>query len=136
MKPYTLTVRVVLKDKRGRYLLMQRTRKWGLQPGVWEFPGGKLDPGETFAEALVRETREETGFDVELLDVLGAAQWEKPDRRVAYLILSARVTGGRFQISEEHDDAAWVEPGEMERYDIAPQLRDFAREVLVSQKKF
>ena len=125
MKPYRLTVRVVLKDEKGRYLLMRRAKGSAMQPELWEFPGGKIDPGETFEEALIRETKEETGFDIDVLDVLGTAQWEKKDCRIAYLILSGRITGGEFAVSSEHDDGGWFTPKKVRGLTVAPQFQGF-----------
>ncbi len=61
MKPVLLVVAAALVDKRGRILLAQRPAGKPMA-GLWEFPGGKLEPGETPEAALVRELREELGI--------------------------------------------------------------------------
>ncbi len=53
----------VIRDARGRILLTKRPEHLH-QGGLWEFPGGKLDPGETIGQALVREIREELGLQL------------------------------------------------------------------------
>ncbi|HJY99567.1 MAG TPA: NUDIX domain-containing protein, partial [Streptosporangiaceae bacterium] len=65
-------VGAVITDSRGRLLLIRRGHEPGA--GLWSLPGGRIEPGETDAEALVREMREETGLEVEPGPLLGAVQ--------------------------------------------------------------
>lgn len=58
----------VLKDEEGRYLLIRRGAKLRRAPGVWCFVGGEVEAGETFAQAVEREVREEVGLRVRSLD--------------------------------------------------------------------
>jgi 8-oxo-dGTP diphosphatase len=74
-------VAAVLRDKRGRVLLAQRGEGRHLA-GLWEFPGGKVDPGETPAAALIRELREELGIELRRSRPLMAVQHRYPSRRV------------------------------------------------------
>ncbi len=65
---------VVIKQD-GKYLLIQENRpNNSLVHGLWNFPAGKLDEGETLEEAAVREAKEEAGYDVELVRKLGVFQ--------------------------------------------------------------
>lgn len=78
-RPREIVLGVVLRD--GRFLLQPRRGDAGLA-GVWELPGGKVEPGEPHAAALVREVDEETGLSVEVGDLLLAHCHVYPDRRV------------------------------------------------------
>jgi 8-oxo-dGTP diphosphatase len=98
----------------------------GANAGEWEFPGGKIEPGESFDEGLLREVLEETGLVISLQNVAGCAESEMPDRNVAYLILEGRVKGGELQLSGEHDAFQWVPIAELPRTDMAEQFRKFA----------
>jgi 8-oxo-dGTP diphosphatase len=129
-KPFRLVLRAVLRDHEGKILLMRRSARSLSQPGSWELPGGKPDAGEDIDTALRREMKEETGFDVELLDVIGHSQWETESARLAYLIFSVRAAAGRFQLSDEHDASAWVEDSKVLSYDISPQLKTFFKDSL------
>ncbi|WP_265522356.1 (deoxy)nucleoside triphosphate pyrophosphohydrolase [Oerskovia flava] len=96
-----------------RLLAARRTRPAELA-GRWEFPGGKVDPGETPVEALHREIAEELGVQVELgEEIVGpeAGGWVITDRHVMRLWF-ARVTGGEPAPLVEHDELAWLGPGE------------------------
>ena len=83
--------------------------------GMWEFPGGKVDPGETPVEALHRELSEELGIEVELgAEVVGPDDggWIITDRHVMRLWL-ARVTAGEPEPLVEHDELRWLRRGEL-----------------------
>ncbi|WP_454042154.1 (deoxy)nucleoside triphosphate pyrophosphohydrolase [Cellulosimicrobium sp. Marseille-Q8652] len=102
-----------------RLLLAARRSRPPHLAGRWEFPGGKVDPGETPEEALHRELREELGVDVELGDeVVGPEHgtWVITDRHVMRLWF-ARVVDGDPQPLVEHDELAWLEPGEWHTVD-------------------
>jgi 8-oxo-dGTP diphosphatase len=97
-----------------RQLLAARRSRPAHLAGRWEFPGGKVDPGETPEEALHRELREELGVRVELGDeVVGPEHgtWVITDRHVMRLWF-ARIVDGEPEPLVEHDDLAWLEPGE------------------------
>ena len=93
--------------------------------GKWDLPGGKPDAGESFDVALLREVAEETGLTVSLDRVIGAAESELPDRKVAYLVLEGRLVSGRVRLSEEHDEFAWVLRPDLGEMDVCDQFRDF-----------
>ena len=107
-KPFSLTMKAVNVDEQGRTLLIRRSKANKNFTGKWEWPGGKVDPGEDFAAAAIREAKEETGLDVELTAVAGVAQFEMPKAFVAMLCMEARVIGGEMQLSHEHNAFQWV----------------------------
>jgi 8-oxo-dGTP diphosphatase len=125
-KPYALSVRAVVRDRKGRCLLLRRSPSSRTNPGKWEFPGGKPDPGEGLQEALLREVWEETGLRLSLGRVAGAAESATEQLRIAHLILEARRASGRVRLSHEHMEFAWVPPAELARMDLVPQFRAFA----------
>ena len=125
-KPYAFSVKVVIRDRRGRWLLLRRSLSSRGNPGKWDFPGGKADPGEGFEETLLREVREETGLAISLRGVAGAAESESPTKRIAYLFMEARHKAGRVRLSSEHSEFAWVPSASVPRLDMAPQFRAFA----------
>lgn len=125
-KPYKLSMKVIVRDHHGRCLLLRRSQKSKNNKGKWDFPGGKVDPGEDFDEALLREVAEETGLNASLQGVAGSAESDLPDRKVAYLIMEAVVTSGQVTLSSEHDDFIWVEREKMAEMDVCPQFQTFA----------
>ena len=98
---------------RPRLLLAARRRNPERLAGRWEFPGGKVDPGETPVEALHRELREELGITVELgTELVGPddGAWRLSERYTMRLWL-ARVASGEAAPLVEHDELRWLEPG-------------------------
>jgi 8-oxo-dGTP diphosphatase len=106
----------------GRYLACRR-RPERSAGGRWEFPGGKVEPGESPAEALVREIREELGVDVEPGAELCTDETAVGDRVIRLVCLRATLTGPRPTASTDHDLLAWIAPAELAALDwAAPDL--------------
>ena len=80
-KPILLVAAIALVDADGRVLIAQRPKGKHLE-GLWEFPGGKLEPGESVFDALVREFREELNLQVDSADALFSCEHVYPDRQV------------------------------------------------------
>jgi len=126
-KLFSLSAKVVVRDEKGRCLLLKRSMSSKGNPGKWDLPGGKVDVGENLEQGLLREVAEETGLTVSLQSVLGAAESESPTKRVAYLIFEGSVESGRVHLSDEHDDFTWVERQGLAAMDLADQFRKFAQ---------
>lgn len=108
MKPWSMAVKAVILDSSGRCLLVRRSARNSNFAGCWEWPGGKVDPGEDFATALVRETKEETGLDVEIRAPAGVTAFELPRVNVVLLCMETRVRNGAIALSPEHDAWEWA----------------------------
>jgi 8-oxo-dGTP diphosphatase len=108
---------VALVDADGRVLVQQRAH--GALAGLWEFPGGKIEDGETPAIALIRELREELGIDVEAACLAPAAFASEPlgDRHLLLLLHVCRKWKG---IPQPLEAAAlkWVRPIELHALDM------------------
>lgn len=101
----------IITDEDGRVLLMQRLPGKHLA-GLWEFPGGKLEPGETVVQALVRELREELGIEVMASELLISVPWHYPDKSVR--LHAMRVTTWRGDVAaREGHPLKWVHVREM-----------------------
>jgi 8-oxo-dGTP diphosphatase len=108
--PLDLAVHAVIADRRGRLLLLRHPAASDDNPGRWEFPGGRIDPGEGVRDALAREIREKTGLAVEPGRLLGAGDQERREGRVVHLVLNSTAQDGEILLSEEHDAYRWVTP--------------------------
>jgi 8-oxo-dGTP diphosphatase len=122
-KKYRLSVKVFITDDNGRYLLLRRSSKSKNNPGRWDLPGGKVDPGEDFEEALRREVHEETGLIIQLKRVVGAAESEAAMQRIAYLIMEGNKKSGELCLSEEHEEFVWVNRENLDHMDLVPQFK-------------
>jgi 8-oxo-dGTP diphosphatase len=113
----------VVRDDAGRLLLVQRGREPGR--GRWSLPGGRVEPGETAAEAAVREVREETGLDVAAGELVGRVERPGPGG-VTYVIddIACTVQGGRLRPGDDADDARWVEAADLAILPLSEGLLD------------
>lgn len=113
----------------GRLLLVKR----GSQPGLgkWSIPGGLVELGENVRDAMVRETREEVGLEVEavrLIDVFDSiTRDEKEDVQYHFVVVNffVRVVGGSLQTASDILEAAWVPIDEVEECDLTDLFRGF-----------
>lgn len=101
----------VIGNRQGR-LLIDRRPADGLLGGLWEFPRGTREPGETLPEALVRGIREELGIDVDILDGIGTIRHGFSHFRVTLHAFRCRKRAGRIRSSREW---RWAAPGELKR---------------------
>ncbi|HZH43444.1 MAG TPA: Nudix family hydrolase [Lysobacter sp.] len=114
-------VAAVIRDARGRILLARRTEGRDLA-GLWEFPGGKREPGESAEAALARELHEELGIDIEPGTPLIRVPQRYPDK---HLRLDVReLAGWRGQARGREGQAlAWVPPHKLQDYAMPPADR-------------
>ena len=110
----------VIRDARGRILLARRTEGRDLA-GLWEFPGGKVEPGELPEAALVRELREELGIEASIGDALIRVPQQYPDKR---LVLDVRQVEFRGMPKGLDGPAlVWAPPHTLARYPMPPADR-------------
>ncbi|MBN1303175.1 MAG: NUDIX domain-containing protein [Anaerolineales bacterium] len=126
-KQFALSVKVVILNDAGQCLLIRRPSDCQTNPGQWEFPGGKAELNERFEPALLRETLEETGLNISLTRVAGAAEYELSALKIAYIIMEGQPDSGEVILSEEHTDFAWVNSGEILSFDLAEQFVPFVK---------
>lgn len=113
----------VVRDGDGRLLVVQRGR--APARGRWSLPGGRVEAGETAADAAVREVREETGLHVEVTSFLGYVEHIVGDHHIVILDFLAVVTGGQLAARDDADDVAWVTRRELEDLPTTDGLVDF-----------
>ena len=102
----------------NRFLICQRPahKARGL---LYEFVGGKVEPGETKQQALIRECREELAITVAVQDVFMQVLHEYPDITVELTLFNATIAEGVPQMLE-HVDVRWITPAQIPQYDFCP----------------
>lgn len=89
------------------------------QGGKWEFPGGKIEPGETGEQALARECREELNVELDVGEALADVTHAYPGRTVHLILYAARIQRGEPR-RLEHSEIRWVPIPELASYDLCP----------------
>lgn len=108
----------------GRYLVCRRpTHK--RHGGLWEFPGGKLEPGETLGDAAQREMREELGLEAVAIGATLAAIRD-PGSRFLIEFVEVEVTDASGARALEHEELRWVVAADLANLDLAPSDARFA----------
>jgi len=120
---YTVTAAVI--QQRGKLLIARRPAA-GLLGSMWEFPGGKLHPGEDLSACLQREILEELGVQVEVGEPLGVYQHAYTHFRVTLHAFACRLAEGSQPQPLEHEALAWVLPGELAVYPMGKIDRKIA----------
>ena len=124
--PYGLTMRGLLK-KDNKILLLRRTPESKTNPHCWELPGGKVDPGEFFDEALVREWLEETNLEIKIGELIGSVQEDFSHKRTVVIIMEVKDVTGDIKISDEHVDWMWVTLDELKELDLSGSLKSLLK---------
>jgi len=114
MQTIQVTAAIMIKD--GRVLIAQR-RLDDFMGGKWEFPGGKIDPGETPEACLRRELHEELGIVTEVHDLFAMSQYDYPDRRIELRAYNVTLCQGDITLNE-HSDVRWVAVDKLHQFDM------------------
>ena len=126
-----IQVAAAVVERDGRYLVARRAAA-ARHGGLWEFPGGKLQPGEALAEGVARELAEELGVRV---GWVGRVRFRARDPGSRYLILFVEVEVEGEPVALEHQAVAWMRPGELDQVELAPTDARFVREALTPQPR-
>jgi ADP-ribose pyrophosphatase YjhB (NUDIX family) len=120
------SVVAIVQDDRGRVLMIEKTDN-----GLWALPGGGHEIGESIADTVVREVKEETGYDVEVVSITGT--YTNPNHVMAYsdgevrqqfsIAFRAHLVGGQLRVSDESRRVEWVDPSSVHELPMHPSMR-------------
>ena len=122
--PILVVAAVILS--RDTILLHQR-KKGDTLEGTWEFPGGKVEEGETPVEALTREIREELGIGIRAEEKLGEIIHTYPHAHIKLMAFKALTPTKRIYSNE--GEIRWVSPHEIEGYNLSPADRKLWKKI-------
>ncbi|WP_338468375.1 (deoxy)nucleoside triphosphate pyrophosphohydrolase [Novosphingobium sp. ZN18A2] len=126
-----LVVAAALIDPKGR-VLVQRRKRSSEHGGLWEFPGGKVEPGETLPGALVRELAEELGIAIEPADLAAltfSTRLREDGRELALMLYSCRRWEG-VPTALDAEAVAWHAPAGLGALDMPPLDIELARNAI------
>lgn len=119
----TEQIAAALLMKEGRLLIGKRN-----DCPIWEFPGGKLEPGETPEEALCRECMEELSLKITPRKLIWETEYEYPQKRVHLYFFTADSIGGELQ-NQVHTELLWVSPQSLGDYSFWPANQELIRKI-------
>lgn len=111
-----------LIERDGKILICRRPAHKA-RPLMWEFPGGKVEPGEKKAQALIRECREELDVTVHVTDTFMTVTHAYPDLTVRLTVMHANIMSGTLT-RLEHEDIRWIAIEDIPNYDFCPADRE------------
>ena len=115
--------------RNGRFMICQRP-EYKARGLLWEYVGGKVEPGETKEEALIRECREELDVTVIPQDVFMDVVHAYPDITVHLTLFHAELPEGQEPTLLEHNDLRWILPSEISNFDFCPADREINETIL------
>jgi A/G-specific adenine glycosylase len=133
--PHHTVVAAVISRGRGRSreLLITRRDEQAMLGGLWEFPGGKVEPAETLSQALRREIREELGVTIRIGRTIATVDHAYSHFRITLHAMAARIRTGQ-PIPRQGQAMSWVRPDQLDRYAFPAANRKII-ETLVSQSQ-
>ena len=118
-------VGAIIKDG-DRYLVGQRAANKS-QGGLWEFMGGKIEPGETPEQALARECREELALEIENEKIIDAVIHDYPEKTIRLTLIACTPKTGSAPVALEHQQIRWVTRDEMAALPFCPADADLIK---------
>ena len=121
MLPIKHVSAAIIRDPQGRVFATQRGS--GDWKDWWEFPGGKIEPGETAEEALIREIQEELETHIEIEALFHTVEWDYPKFHLSMHCFLCHVVSGELTL-KEHEAARWLSPDELDSVQWLPADKD------------
>ena len=111
-------VAAIIKNSDNKILIAQRNLKKS-QGGLWEFPGGKIEPNETKEAAIIREIKEELNMDITCDSYFDEKVYEYQDKTIKLIALNCSMLGTSYEVLE-HEQIKWISINEFNDYQFAP----------------
>ena len=119
MKHIKVVAAIIQRD--GAYFATQRG--YGEFESMWEFPGGKIEPGESSEDALKREIQEELGVDIAIENILCTTEYDYPSFHLTMHCYLCSIASGEIEL-REHKSARWLRPEELGSVEWLPADKD------------
>ncbi len=111
-------VAAILENQKGQVLIAKR-KKGKKLGGYWEFPGGKIEKGESPEKSLIRELKEEMNLEIEVGNFVGENIHYYDEVAIRLLAYKGKITGGDIKLVD-HEECAWVDLQDLREVELAP----------------
>ena len=113
-----IQVTAAIFRRNDQYLICQRAHDDAL-PLLWEFPGGKMEDGETLEECIMRECKEELAVDIRVIGEFGRTSYPHAGNELIFTFFCAEIVGGDISVNV-HEQVKWVSAAELVDYEFCP----------------
>ncbi len=117
--PKIIRVTAAIIELENKILIAQRKAKDSLFGGLWEFPGGKIEDGETPEECMARELKEELEIEVEVGTLITSNKHRYPHGIYELLVYKVEHISGNFVLND-HNEVKWITIDELSKFDFPP----------------
>jgi 8-oxo-dGTP diphosphatase len=121
---------IIFNKDKTKILLAKRSEKKGLFPRFWSFPGGKVEPGENFEDALDREVKEEFGLKIKKKQILKTSYLAYKDVEIRQVFFLVTGFSGKIKLNAENTEFAWFTPKAAFKLDLAFDHNKILKEFL------
>ena len=122
-------------NEQGEPMIFATQRGYGDLKGGWEFPGGKIEEGETPQEALIREIKEELDADILVGDLIDVVEYDYPNFHLSMNCYWCELKSEHVEL-KEHEDAKWLVKEELTTVDWLPADITLVKKIVQSRKAF
>ena len=119
MKTIRVVAAVIQRKQNGSKQIFATQRGYGKFEGGWEFPGGKIEVGETPQKALIREIKEELDADLVVGDLIDTIEYDYPDFHLSMDCFWCELQSEHVVLNE-HEDAKWLSKAQLDSVDWLP----------------
>jgi len=125
-----VTAAILIKD--GLVLIAKRKASDALS-NKWEFPGGKIEKGESSEDCLIRELKEEFNINTDIEKYFGVSIYQYPDFKIKLIAYKVKLISGKIKLTS-HDSYKWIKINDIDNYDFAeadkPLVKKLKKEML------